>query len=471
MKIKYIQYILLTLLTTSLIVACSTSTSTSTVLETPDTEPIIEETQTSELPQSPTQTVLSTTTSPQKSTITVTATPISSPTVEVVARGKTTNPPVPTRVITRTPKPELSSLNNYGAFLYLEDWWTVRLMKPDGSILDWKYVPEHDNGIDPLSRFSWSPDGLFFLYSTSSYPNLYRVDVEKKTVINLTGNGMDAHHAVFSPDGRRIAFVGRSTATNGYPEIFVMNSDGSDITQLTERCGDCRNLDWSADGKWIVYARYTDGSIYAIQSDGGNAKLVTSGGFNTFPDYSPDGQWLAMVRNEYLYVMPATGGSLRLLSTNQDTVRVFTWSADSRYIIFENFGENRRGLWLIDLSNDTLSQIKSGNYFNPSWSPIMKGGDTSQPVESPGEDCTGGWTRLKIGGFAQVIDVVPNRVRSQPSRSAEVIAEIHRGTAYKIVDGPVCQDGLVFWRISDPTLTGWTAEGDLKEYYLEPVEK
>lgn len=70
-----------------------------------------------------------------------------------------------------------------------------------------------------------------------------------------------------------------------------------------------------------------------------------------------------------------------------------------------------------------------------------------------------------------MIDVVPNWVRGQPSRSAEVIAEIHRGTDYKIVDGPVCADGLVFWKISDPALpgtAGWTTEGDLKEYYLEP---
>lgn len=169
--------------------------------------------------------------------------------------------------------------------------------------------------------------------------------------------------------------------------------------------------------------------------------------------------------------MPAGGGSLRLLSSNKDIVRVFSWSPDSRYIVFENFGDNRRGLWVVDVAKGAVKLLGSGNFYNPRWSPIMTGGVTPQPIITMPEDCTNGWTRLKIGGFARVIDVVPNRVRGQPSRSAEVIAEIHRGTDYKIVDGPVCADGLVFWKISDPGLpgtAGWTAEGDLKEYYLEP---
>ncbi len=37
--------------------------------------------------------------------------------------------------------------------------------------------------------------------------------------------------------------------------------------------------------------------------------------------------------------------------------------------------------------------------------------------------------------------------------------------------GPVCADGLVFWKVENPDIpggVGWTAEGDGVEYYLEP---
>jgi hypothetical protein len=42
-----------------------------------------------------------------------------------------------------------------------------------------------------------------------------------------------------------------------------------------------------------------------------------------------------------------------------------------------------------------------------------------------------------------------------------------------VVEGPVCADELVFWRVENSTIpggTGWTAEGDGKEYWLELFE-
>jgi hypothetical protein len=52
-----------------------------------------------------------------------------------------------------------------------------------------------------------------------------------------------------------------------------------------------------------------------------------------------------------------------------------------------------------------------------------------------------------------------------------VIAQIYPATIVKVVEGPVCADGMVFWRVENseiPGGSGWTAEGDLANYYLEP---
>lgn len=43
----------------------------------------------------------------------------------------------------------------------------------------------------------------------------------------------------------------------------------------------------------------------------------------------------------------------------------------------------------------------------------------------------------------------------------------------EILEGPICADGLVFWKIESESIPGgigWTAEGDGKEYYLEPYQ-
>jgi tricorn protease len=64
----------------------------------------------------------------------------------------------------------------------------------------------------------------------------------------------------FSPDGKRIAF---SAQYNGSRQVYVMNRDGSQLKQLTyyndvgvmpPRGGfDYRVLDWTPDGKHIVF--------------------------------------------------------------------------------------------------------------------------------------------------------------------------------------------------------------------------
>jgi hypothetical protein len=74
------------------------------------------------------------------------------------------------------------------------------------------------------------------------------------------------------------------------------------------------------------------------------------------------------------------------------------------------------------------------------------------------------------GGYAKLIAKVPNRVRAAADKSGDVISQFLAGESYSLLDGPACADGLVFWEIADPSLpagSGWTAEGDLRENYLE----
>ncbi|MCJ7694937.1 MAG: hypothetical protein MUO40_05860, partial [Anaerolineaceae bacterium] len=104
------------------------------------------------------------------------------------------------------------------------------------------------------------------------------------------------------------------------------------------------------------------------------------------------------------------------------------------------------------------------------WFPIMEK-EASLISTQTRPDCTSGWSRLKVGSFTRVVGVSPNRVRSEPKKGENIIGMIYSGTSYKISEGPICADGLVFWKILDPLLpggSGWTAEGDMKEYYLEP---
>jgi hypothetical protein len=97
-------------------------------------------------------------------------------------------------------------------------------------------------------------------------------------------------------------------------------------------------------------------------------------------------------------------------------------------------------------------------------------------LTKPGTTCAGKYTRLVPGVEAVVTGAPtdpPDRVHSGPSLSDEVILQIYPQTIVRVVDGPVCADGLVFWKVAHaliPGGSGWTAEGDGTEYWLEPYK-
>jgi hypothetical protein len=97
-------------------------------------------------------------------------------------------------------------------------------------------------------------------------------------------------------------------------------------------------------------------------------------------------------------------------------------------------------------------------------------------LTKPGTTCAGKYTRLVPGAEAIVAGAPtdpPNRVRSGPGTSEAIIAQIYPETAVKVMEGPVCADGLVFWKVESdliPGGSGWTAEGDGTEYWLEALK-
>jgi len=105
----------------------------------------------------------------------------------------------------------------------------------------------------------------------------------------LTSGGPGRDEAAWSPDGSRIAFIGASTT--GHPEVFVMNADGSAQTQLTTSTnfGGVHAPTWSPDGTQIAFVRAT--SMYVINADGTNDHRVnvTWFGGQENPAWSTDG--------------------------------------------------------------------------------------------------------------------------------------------------------------------------------------
>jgi TolB protein len=165
----------------------------------------------------------------------------------------------------------------------------------------------------------------------------------------------------WSRDGRHIAFtrnqdVGESTKFTS-DDVFVMESDGDDARRLTpERVGRSSGQPaWSPDGEQIVYvdgpkvfsgvpSRF--GSLFVVDSDGGEARRLTRGSADTDPDWSPNGNEIVFTRgvtlssptdaNEDIYVLDvATGATHQLTATPAGVYETApAWSPDGSRIAF-----------------------------------------------------------------------------------------------------------------------------------------
>ena len=72
-----------------------------------------------------------------------------------------------------------------------------------------------------------------------------------------------------------MTLVFTSQSTDGWPQIWTINADGSDSKQLTDTQG--YSCDWSQDGRYIVYtdSRGENGRLWIMDADGNNKRQLT----------------------------------------------------------------------------------------------------------------------------------------------------------------------------------------------------
>ncbi len=90
------------------------------------------------------------------------------------------------------------------------------------------------------------------------------------------------------------------------------------------------------------------------------------------------------------------------------------------------------------------------------------------PVQCPGAPAP----RLTPGGKGRVTlyPAVPSRVRAEPNTGAQIQTQLQPGTTFDVLSGPVCDEAtkIRWWQIGASNTTGWIAEGQAGEYWIEP---
>lgn len=238
------------------------------------------------------------------------------------------------------------------------------------------------------------PGRITFTRAANQLRDIFAMDLRGTNLEQLTTSFALDHWAAWSPDTFKIAFMSDripDTTFTARFQIYVMNSDGSNVSQLTfpdpardpitnHVIDTTSNLHpaWSPDGTKIAFVstRDTNPQIYVMEPNGTNVvRLTHSSGVDAQPAWSPDGTRIAFATdrdgNDEIYVMNADGTNPTNL-TNAESIDVLpAWSPDSSKIAFQSDRAIDFAVWVMNADGSNPVQLASSSPRSgaPSWSP------------------------------------------------------------------------------------------------------
>ena len=217
----------------------------------------------------------------------------------------------------------------------------------------WMDLAGHETGIPgfvsgPYSDLIVSPDGRRALLggiSDDLKGTVSLADLERGTVSRLTPPTESAGMAVWSPDGRRIAYLNVSNQT------LVVRSlaDGSSRNFLASDHAYKRLEEWSRDGRYLLFDRLDATSkwdvwLLPVEGDSTPRVVVRSAANEEQPRLSPDGRWVSFTSDETgvveTYVQAVGSAGLKYQVTSGGGGPWY-WSRDGRSLVFQRADQPR----------------------------------------------------------------------------------------------------------------------------------
>jgi Tol biopolymer transport system component len=163
----------------------------------------------------------------------------------------------------------------------------------------------------------------------------------------------------WSPDGSQIAFY---AYRSGNRDLWVMPARGGPARQLTSHPAIDWYPSWSpVDGREIAFVSQREGAnaLWVVAATGGEPRGLATGVGGAGAGWSPDGQWLAYLRQGKLFRVPRDGGESAPLSSGPHAATALRVSHDGRSIYYSVVTGPREdhGIWRLSLADGATSRL------------------------------------------------------------------------------------------------------------------
>jgi dipeptidyl aminopeptidase/acylaminoacyl peptidase len=217
-----------------------------------------------------------------------------------------------------------------------------------------------------------SPDGTQVIYTREWIDKINDRHANQVWIMNVDGSRnrflLDGSSPRWSPDGSRIAYVKRGEPSGS--QIFVrwMDAEGaeSQITRLTESPS---SIQWSPDGEWLAFNLLDEAPANPAwridmprRPDG--ADWTAPPRIVERLNYRRDGSGWSPVGYRHIYVVSASGGTARRLTSGDYDHGAPEWMPDGRSIVFSGlrmedaeYQYRESALYSVDVASGRIEQL------------------------------------------------------------------------------------------------------------------
>ena len=237
---------------------------------------------------------------------------------------------------------------------------------------------------------SWGNGGRLVFSSNRNSDggfDIYLLTLDPWGITRLTTNAANDESPALSPDGSKVAYVSYRDS-DGDAEIYVLTVSDRSLDQVTSNTAADMDPVWSPDGTKLAFASDSDGDwdIYVADSDGSNVANLTdstSDDTNGYSDRSPD--WgVDVFDDEFIvfssdrggdsriYTMYSDGTDLQIATTNGSADGEPSWDPVAEFLAFHRTSNDNVEVFTMSYGGDeqaNISENSDGSDSSPDWEP------------------------------------------------------------------------------------------------------